>query len=176
MRWPSPAQPCFLAPSPPSRLLLLPSCRLAVFQGLTNAANTSSGDVAVLALAKDSTAPYVALPISDIPAAGDFINQTAFDEEARWIAYANLTVNASCPEGAGWADTFCANGTDLLTEECPHDKGSPALLFNGTTTLQVGLTSGLGCAEGTAEEPFAIFVKLADKEVLATIISYLNER
>lgn len=52
-----------------------------------------SGDVAVLALKKNSSAAVIALPTAAVPLAGNATNQTAWETPEEWVAHAQLTVN-----------------------------------------------------------------------------------
>lgn len=78
---------------------------------------------------------------------------------------------------AGWTDDFTAGGPAFISDLCPYDKGSPALMYpeEGEPALQVGLTSGPGC-DDEKRDGAGLFVRLADKELLAQLMVWLNSR
>jgi hypothetical protein len=52
----------------------------AQFAEFQNPKSGNSWDIAMLALKEDSQAPYVALPLADVPKNGDWLNTTAWAE------------------------------------------------------------------------------------------------
>lgn len=52
----------------------------AQFEEFTNPKSENSWDVAMLALAADSNASYVALPLADVPKLGDWLDTTAWKD------------------------------------------------------------------------------------------------
>lgn len=57
----------------------------ALFSEFANDKDGPSWDVAVLALKQASTAQWVALPTSDVPVAGEQVEQTAWLEEEQYV-------------------------------------------------------------------------------------------
>lgn len=96
-----------------------------------------SGDVALLALKKNSSATPIALPTTDVPLAGNITNQTAWQTPQEYVLSEKVTVNATC--NSGFNGTFCPEEEpEAFQPLCPGDKGSPATMsLNGTLT-QVG--------------------------------------
>lgn len=141
----------------------------ANFDGFQQPNSEMSWDVAMLALNDTSDAAYVALPTSDVPALGDWVDQTAWKDQTSVVETAKINVWDGCSPDALWADDFCGGGAGFL-QTCPGDKGSPMLAGN----TQVGLTSGDGC-DGTASN-WGAFLKLSDKKILEQITVWLNSR
>lgn len=141
----------------------------AQFQDFENSKSQPSWDIAMLALEEDSDAAYVALPTSDIPAMGSWVDQTAWQVPARTVETAPINVWDGCPADYLWADQLCAGGSGYL-QACPADKGAPLL----QSSTQVGMASGPGCDGMTSN--YGAFIKLADKGVLEQITVWLNSR
>jgi hypothetical protein len=59
-----------------------PAADNAQFEEFTNPKSQNSWDVAMLALTVDSNASYVALPLSDVPKLGDWLDTTAWKDDA----------------------------------------------------------------------------------------------
>lgn len=136
-----------------------------------------AGNYAVLALADNSKAQWVALPSGPAAQPGDVVEQTAWAADSdTWVDSASLAVLADC-EPQPWADEFCAGGPAFLSgATCPHDRGAPALQTINGTQVQVGLTAGeLDCAAEDKEQR-GFFVALSDKPVLGEIVSWMSQR
>lgn len=140
----------------------------AQFDEFQGSKSKPSWDVAMLALAEDSTAKYAALPLSAVPKLGDWVDTSAWEVPQTTVITAQVPVWDGCSQ-KGWADQFCAGGSGFL-QSCPEDKGSPVMQGN---TL-VGLTSYPGC-DGTADN-WGYFLKLSDKGILEQITVWLNSR
>lgn len=141
----------------------------APYNEFSNPKTEGSGNVAMLALVRDSAAPCATLPTSDVPALGAWVNTWAKELPATPAVTAMIPVWDGCTE-AGWADEFCAGGSGFL-QTCPDDKGSPVMT---DSSLQVGLTSGPNC--NGMSEGWGYYLKLADKTILRQITVWLNSR
>jgi hypothetical protein len=99
------------------------------------------GDVAMLALKKNSSAVPIALPTTDVPLAGNTTNQTAWESPEEFVLSEEVTVNETC--NSGFNGTYCAESSKDMQHLCPGDKGSPSTMtVNGTLTQVRGAGAG----------------------------------